>query len=329
MSPRFFPSFAGAFCRGLLVLVAPLIALGSSALAAEKLVSSKPVLLFLCAGQSNMGGSGSTAEYNTAYPDARLPRPEIWFRGSNVETDTGGWRALGTQLQHGPEIVFALRMAAAFPEHTIAILKVERAATPIEYWMPGEPSRFNSRAGFLKLETLLPEVVADLRDRVASGSIPGFKVAGLVWMQGEADSNGIMLPPGTYLRKLRTFVRYIESKLETRDIPVVLGRISIQVSPNVVRERGMLRVSKSANPPGPLPDEVDHVNDGQRRGPVWYHEQLMRVRADQEAFVAERSRAAWVDLDDLDLIDGWHFFVAGYVEMGRRFGDAMVQVLKR
>ena len=42
----------------------------------------------------------------------------------------------------------------------------------------------------------------------------------------------------------------------------------------------------------------------------------------------EYPKAAWVDIDDLEMKDGWHFHPQGYVEMGHRFATAMLKLLE-
>ena len=91
----------------------------------------------------------------------------------------------------------------------------------------------------------------------------------------------------------------------------------------MVRETGMLRVSKSKSPDGKgIADHADFLDDRQKRGPIWFEVKLANVRADQVAFCAADRRAAWVDIDDLPLRDRWHYQPGGYAEMGRRFARA-------
>jgi len=293
-----------------------------------ELIKGKPVMLFICSGQSNMAGGGGTKEYNKAIPNAHMPRKDIWYRvADSGKKDTAAWVPMGKVYGLGPEASFAVKMAEAYPKHTIAILKVSQGATPIKFWTPGKTSKWNSRKGYFKLKTIIPEVVADLKAKVKRREIPSFTIPGFVWMQGEGDANGTKRKDGIYKQDLANLMKFINTQSGQTNIPVIIGRISIQISPTVVRETGTLRVSKSKG--GNLPDGLDHVNDGKKRGPIWYEEQLKRIRRDQEAFCKEYPKAAWVDIDDIELRDSYHYFPAGYAEMGNRFAVAMQKLLKK
>ncbi len=301
--------------------------------AENTLTAGKPVKLFICSGQSNMAGGGDIRGYNGAMPEATLPRTDIWIWSSSIGVDTDGWVALGTQSGKGgigPETPFAVKMAEAFPDHTIAILKISKGATPIEYFLPGEPNPYNDKMGYKTLARLIPEAIADLQAKVDTGVIPSFDVSGFVWMQGEGNANGVMRKEGQYLGQLHELLAFINQTAGTEKIPTVLGRISIQLSPAVVRESGQLRISKGKSPDGKgLPNDLDYLDDGQKRGPIWFEKQLFHVRNDQEKFTAEYSPAAWVDIDDLTLKDSYHYNPDGYTVMGGRFAEAMLKLLNK
>jgi hypothetical protein len=157
----------------------------------------------------------------------------------------------------------------------------------------------------------------------AAGRIPDWAWAGVVWMQGEGDANGTMAPAGVYREKLGRLAAWVRAQTMVADLPMIVGRISAQLSPAVVRDTGMLRVSQSKSSDGKgIADDADFLDDGRRRGPIWYAAKLAQVRADQVAFATADPCAAWVDIDDLPLRDFWHYTAGGYAEMGRRFARA-------
>ena len=98
----------------------------------------KPYKIFLLAGQSNMDGCGRTEELPKAY---RLPPGNVvtW------DNKTEDWVQLGDdsfasarEYQFGPEIVFSHKMSAAYPDHTIAIIKTSAGGTKLyNHWLPG------------------------------------------------------------------------------------------------------------------------------------------------------------------------------------------------
>lgn len=297
---------------------------------------ARPVKVFLCAGQSNMLGIGRleglspelTKEFPandilywwvTPFPEDNPPGSKGWTHPTRGE---GGF---------GPDRIFALEMRKAFPNHTIAIAKASRGATALKFWLPNLQDPTKNKAGAVVLTELIAGVTADLDAQKASGKIPGWEWAGFVWQQGEAESNGPNGPrfPVTYDTDLEQLVSTVRELTKTPNLPVVLGRISSQISPRVVRETGVLRLSKSKNPDAKnaLPDEAEDLDDGQRRGPIWHHDRLYAVRAAQEKYVASDPRAAWVDVDDIPLVDTYHYDTSGYAEFGRRFAKAMLPFL--
>ena len=290
-----------------------------------------PVKVFLCAGQSNMGGAGNTAGLD-ATTAALFPDKDIWYRWSDIEHSNNKWDPLdGPPGGFGPEKTFAVEMAKAYPGSRIAILKVQRGATPIDFWLKGDPNPYNSRLGAAELDKQVAAVIADLNARKASGEIPGWEWSGFIWMQGEGDANGVMQPPGTYLALLKKLAAWSRTATGTSNLPIVLGRISSQLSPAVVRASGDVRASKSKAKPGDtnvLPDECDNLDDGQKRGPLWHDKELQLVRADEVAFTTQDPKSAWVNIDDLVLADGYHYPASGYAEMGRRFARMYLDLVK-
>jgi hypothetical protein len=291
--------------------------------------ASRPVKVFLCAGQSNMGGCNVSAE-GPAGLEGRFPAKGIWHRWSDIETKNDKWDAMEAgACGFGPEKMFALEMAKAYPNHQIAILKVQRGATPISFWTPGEANPYNSRLGVKELSRLIRAVSDDLNARKTAGEIPSWEWAGFIWMQGEGDANGVVAPAGTYLKQLKELLAFVRGATATPALPVVLGRISAQLSPRVVRESGVLRFSK-AREPDPnawVPDDIENVDDGRKRGPLTHHQGLVNVRNDQEQFCREDAHAAWIDIDDLPLADAWHYAAAGYMKMGERFAGAYLKLV--
>lgn len=295
------------------------------AAAADAAAGDRPVRVFLCAGQSNMAGIGSRNGLDPA--DARLfpdPAVRFWFASPGRDNPSTQWSALGTGSGgFGPEQLFAIEMKRLFPTDQIAIVKVSRGATPINYWLPGEGTNGFRPPGHQTLAATIETVRQNLDREKAAGSIPDWAWAGFVWMQGEGDANGTMAPAGVYREKLQRLARWVRDQTRTADLPIVIGRISAQLSPSVVRDTGMRRVSRAKSAGGKgIADDADFLDDGRPRGPIWYEAKLAHVRADQLAFVVADPCADWVDIDDLPLRDFWHYNADGYAEMGRRFARA-------
>jgi hypothetical protein len=319
---------AGRISMKLILLI--LLILQFSLITALADTTALPVKVFLCAGQSNMGGAGNGAGLD-AETAAQFPDKAIWYRWSDILTHNDKWDPLDAHCGFGPEKTFALEMAKAFPGNIIAIVKVQRGATPIEFWTPGESNPYNSRLGAPELARQVAAVTADLDAKKKAGEIPGWEWGGFIWMQGEGNANGGIMPPNSYLPELQKLAAWARTATATPNLPIVIGRISSQLSPSVVRASGGLRISKSKAPPNAtkfLPDDADYVDDGQKRGPLCYDKQLQNVRHDQLAFCDQDIRAAWVNIDDLVLVDGYHYAASGYAEMGRRFAKVYLDLIK-
>lgn len=292
------------------VMFAPFAAIAAS--------SGKPVKVFLCSGQSNMAGAGSmnglSEEDKAQFPDQTV---RYWCLKPSAADRVCKWNPLGTMsCGFGPEQTFALEMKKLYPDFQIAVVKVAQGATVINYWLP-------DGGGGKTLFEAIEKTTTSLNDEKASGTIPDWSWGGFVWMQGEGDANGTMEPAGTYLKKLSQLALLVREKTRQPQLPVVIGRISWQVAPSVVRDSGMLRVSRGKSSDGKgIDNRADYLDDGKKRGPVWFEKKLVQVRDDQQAFCAQDGHAAWVNIDDLVVIDNWHYNAAGYAEMGRRFAKA-------
>lgn len=93
-----------------------------------------------------------------------------------------------------------------------------------------------------------------------------------------------------YYESLRGTVEQLRTDLKCKDIAVVVGRLS------------------------------DHL----KGDAAWD-----AVRAAQEKVAADEPLAAWVDTDDLNGKDGLHLPKEGYAELGRRFAERAVELMRR
>ena len=184
--------------------------LGAFAIAAEK-----PVKLFLLGGQSNMDGCGRWNE---------LP-PELRETPANVriwDNKTLEWKKIGEDttaikrnLQFGPELVFSHRIAAAFPNHEIRLVKTSAGGTSLALgWLP-EKNKIYAR--FI---TNYQNALADLGK---SGHV--VETTGMLWMQGEGDSDTIDKAEA-YEKNLPILLADLREKTGNPTLPVIIGRIS-------------------------------------------------------------------------------------------------------
>ena len=117
--------------------------LAGTALAADE---SKPVKVFLFAGQSNMVGSDAHSERIDDYPmfkGAGVPQDDVLFARlpEKDQSAPAAWGPLQPMDAFGPEITFA-RMVKAHDDSPIAIIKSAIGGTTAAFdWNPDAPEK--------------------------------------------------------------------------------------------------------------------------------------------------------------------------------------------
>lgn len=176
--------------------------------------TKRPVKVFLLGGQSNMDGCGLTEEL----PDAYKMHPEntmSWDNKKEVWTSLGKDSfAESRKYMFGPEIAFSHQLAIAFPDFTIAVIKTSAGGTKLwKHWLPGQPMYVR----FLK------NMENALRQLTDSG-VP-FEICGMLWMQGESDSETVEWA-NAYEGNLKILFADVRKQTRKEELPIVMGRIS-------------------------------------------------------------------------------------------------------
>jgi beta-glucosidase len=283
-------------------------------------VGAKDYLLFYLGGQSNMDGYGRCQELppelnlavqgvmifhgNTAPDGAAVDGRGIWAElgpGHGVGYTSDGETATYSD-RFGLELTFGRRLQELLPDANIAFIKYSRGGTSIDLaaagdfgcWDPDYPG-INQYDHFL----------AALRNAMSAGDIDGdgerdrLIPAGIVWMQGESDAFYTEGIARRYQQNLKRLVDLIRAALRTDDLPVAIGRIS---------DSGR--------------------DDEEKDGKVWNHGEI--VRSAQASVVAEDSHAMLVtSTDEYKYSDPWHYDSQGYIDLGRRFAEAIAEILDR
>ncbi|HMO51746.1 MAG TPA: sialate O-acetylesterase [Kiritimatiellia bacterium] len=250
--------------------------------------TGQPVRVFILAGQSNMRGSGTVRQA----PEAWRPLTGVLFDETtpgDPASFSSEWEEIGTAVDHmGPEMAFAAILRDAYPDNRIAIVKVSQSGTGLGYWRnPGQSGH----------DTLMAriDVVRDRLDTaLAENGIPAWSFDGFLWMQGENEANSIESVALSYQADFNDMATKVRAATGVTNLPVALGRISSQLDPGL-------------------------------GGPV-QQPQLDYVRAGQVAWATNDSAGAWVDTDDLTLIDNWHFGSIGQLALGQRFAEAWFRI---
>lgn len=270
--------------------------------------------VYYLGGQSNMDGFGFNKDLpedltseqsavmifhgNTSADEAPVDGNGLWSRlrpGHGVGFSSDGTSNNYTD-RFGVELTFAQHLQKLQPDRPIALVKYSRGGTAIDSAAAGvfgawEPD-FRGETGINQYDHFL----ATVGNAMASGDIDGdghndtLIPAGIIWMQGESDAAYEEEIAHRYEANLKRLMDLIRAAFRSNDLSVIIGRIS---------------------------------DSGQvESGIVWKHGEI--VRAAQEAYVDKDRHAALVtSTDAYGYSDPWHYNSAGYLDLGRKFAEAI------
>ena len=275
--------------------------------------------VYYLGGQSNMDGYGLVSELPAGL--AGEMQGVMIYHGNTAADNTpvdgrGMWSTLcpghgvgfssdGTNNSYsdrfGVELSFAEKMKELFPDEKIAIIKYSRGGTSIDTaaaggagaWLPG----YTGGNGVNQYD----HFVATVKGAMAAGDIDGdgkkdiLIPSGILWMQGESDANN-EYATSIYKENLAMLIDSIRNVFSAPAMPVAIGRIS------------------------------DSHNDADSLVWTWGD----AVREAQVKYVAEDGNAALVtSTDNYRYSDPWHYDSEGYVDLGRKFAEAVAAIRQR
>ncbi len=154
--------------------------------------------IWVIAGQSNAAGCGRGPVFDP---------PEL---GVHILRNDGTWDIAAHPLRlnpgHSPYLRFARDLKTAL-HYPIGIIQIAVGATSLSAWNPVE----NPDAHLYR--SLIQHV-----------KLVGGHVRGMLWYQGESDSDPALAP--TYERRFSDFVRRLRSDLATPDLPVIIAQLN-------------------------------------------------------------------------------------------------------
>lgn len=276
------------------------------------------IRVFYLGGQSNMDGYG----YNSDLPDElNKTFQNAWiFHGNPVGDDQangglGKWELLkpghGKEFssdgiknnlsdRFGVELSFAGRLKELFPDQKIALIKYSRGGSSIDSLAAGRfgswEADYQGKTGINQYDNFLTTINKALSSNDINGDnrrdvlIP----CGIVWMQGEADASFNEEVAKRYYCNLKRLMDLIRAAFHTDDLPVVIGKIS------------------------------DSWND--KDGKVWDYCELVQYA--QEKYAREDDKAAIIrSTRYYKYSDKWHYDSEGYIDLGKKFADALYQLI--
>lgn len=189
-----------------------------------------------------------------------------------------------------PAKSFTPAVVAAFPDDDVVVVKDAQSGQPIRRWLKDwKPAEgVESNKKAKGVGDLYVRLTSSIATALEGKPTPESIV--FVWMQGEADAKGEW-SANNYDKSLLDLVNLLRTDLKAPNMPAVIGHLSDHTP---------------ANPT------------------VW-----ATVKAKQEAAVKSDPRMALVNTDDLNgPKNGLHYDGAGYKELGQRFADAAIKLLK-
>ncbi|MBW4360193.1 sialate O-acetylesterase [Flavobacterium taihuense] len=272
------------------------------------------VRVFYLGGQSNMQGYGYVKEL----PDSlnKKNKNVFIYQGNPVgDNDKNGglgkWEVLqpgnGTGFasdgksntlsdRFGVELSFAKKLQELYPNQKLAIIKYARNGSSIDssgtaYFGAWEPD-FRGGKGINQYDYFLRTVnsamaVQDINsDGVEDVLIP----SGIIWMQGESDSDKTEQIAIQYYANLKRLMELMRATFRNNDLPIVIGKIS---------------------------DSGDDVD-----GKVWGFGEL--VQYGQEKFAATEPNVSIVrTTSTYKYTDKYHYKSDGYIDLGKEFAKAV------
>jgi hypothetical protein len=175
---------------------------------ASKAGGSRPMHVFLLAGQSNMAGRGEVGEID------RTPHPRVFALNKNNE-----W-VIATEPVHfdkpkvrgvGPSLAFAKEIAERNPDIRIGLVPTAVGGSAIQTWTPGG---YHQKTGLYPWD----DAVRRLRLAMQAGDIKA-----ILWHQGESDSSPERSP--LYESSLHDLIHRFRDVAGDDRLPFIVGQL--------------------------------------------------------------------------------------------------------
>ena len=182
------------------------------------IVPKKKIRVYLLAGQSNMVGCGSYADLpaiDSSLNQLQEKIPAVSF-GYGYDYGLGPLKP-GIGGGFGCELSFGKRMAAAYPQEEIALIKGSRGATDLaKDWLP--PSAGGPGTLYSHFVASASQAIAELQKNF------DVELLGMLWMQGESDGLNQSYAEA-YEENLKCFIADIRSHFGAPNLPFVIAMI--------------------------------------------------------------------------------------------------------
>lgn len=196
--------------------------------------------VFLLGGQSNMSGNGNVADLvgPLAQYSQGAPNVNYW---NGAQWVSPAYNVLGGP-NFGPDLSFGYQMHQHYPNDSIYLIKWAWGGTNLySDWSPANGGGWC----YNNFKSIALTALQTLKDANLSPSI-----AGMLWMQGEADANDNTMAPA-YQTNLVNFIRQQRSDFSSyggANMQFVIGRIIPDWG--IPQDNALVRAAQEAVPGG-------------------------------------------------------------------------------
>jgi hypothetical protein len=250
-----------------LVRFACLLLLASAATGST---AARKTKVFLFAGQSNMEGRSDAGGLSA---DERQDLMRVGKRIryaynrqslgplAPVPATEGVKRRFGADTTFGPELFFGLKLAEAWQEAEFLFIKRSIGATSLHgRWNPDWTREKAKVMGEENAEPLYADFIGYVREILAQCEPGSYEFCGILWVQGEADSNVSKYgpePSRAYGQNLENLINRVRQDTGRPDLPFVLlevggGDVVTGMKATAKKLKNVTTVPRSRDPKSPF-----------------------------------------------------------------------------
>lgn len=234
-----------------LVLFTPFSSLPTFCFADDKQANkkSKPIKVFILAGQSNMQGKAKISLLDHQIKDPKnadllghLKKEGQWVKRSDVSIsyfERKGPLTVGygsDKNRYGPELEFGHVLGDHCKEHVLLIKTSWGGKSLAKDFRPPSAGQ-KTGPYYTKMIKQIHAVLKDIKSHVPGYKGQGYKVAGFVWFQGWNDMINKQFT-AEYTKNMAHFIRDVRKELKRPILPFVIGQMGVggkTVNPKVQR----------------------------------------------------------------------------------------------
>ena len=254
----------------------------------------KRIKVFILSGQSNMVGQGASYQLDDA---AKRGNEKVLM----FEQDK--WQPLRPLRKNfGPEIAFGRRMARAWPDETLGIIKQAVGGTGVLAWHPNWTAEQADRTGDARKGNLWKALTGKVRDACAAADC---EIVGFIWLQGGKDM--IKVDTGKeYGDNLKALVLGMRKEYDVPKLPFVLGSYRTKGMPDDLS--GMAEKVKALTP---------------RKGAYY----VLQAQYEAEKKLAPANMVPLIDIEKHP--KDVHFNTNGQLKAGTLFAEGYLELIKK